>query len=100
MTNNVPPQQQPIRNRNHLAPLAMIAAFDIAGPLITYSVMRNAGQGAVPALILSGIFPAFGVMLGFARHRQVDAVAVGLEQLGGQGGCQIRRAPFAHEGSS
>ena len=74
MTNNV--SQQPIRNRNHLAPLAMIAVFDIAGPLITYSVMRNAGQGAVPALIVSGIFPAFGVMLGFARHRQVDAVGI------------------------
>jgi hypothetical protein len=75
MANDVP-QQQPIRNRNHLAPLAMIAVFDIAGPLITYSVMRNAGQGAVPALIVSGIFPAFGVMLGFARHRQVDAVGI------------------------
>ncbi len=75
MTSNVQ-QQQPIRNRNHLAPLAMIAVFDIAGPLITYSVMRNAGQGAVPALILSGIFPAFGVVLGFARHRRVDAVGI------------------------
>ncbi|MGP0025692.1 MAG: VC0807 family protein [Streptosporangiaceae bacterium] len=74
MTSNV--QQQPIRNRSHLAPLAKIAVFDIAGPLITYSVMRNAGQGAVPALIFSGIFPAFGVVLGFARHRRVDAVGI------------------------
>lgn len=75
MANDVP-QQQPIRNHNHLAPLAMIAVFDIAGPLITYSVMRHTGQGAVPALILSGIFPAVGVVLGFARHRQVDAVGI------------------------
>jgi hypothetical protein len=75
MANDVP-QQQPIRNHNHLAPLAMIAVFDIAGPLITYSVMRHTGQGAVPALILSGIFPAVGVILGFARHRQVDAVGI------------------------
>ncbi len=76
MTNNGPQQQQPIRNRHHLAALAMIAVFDIAGPLITYSVLRHTGQGAVPALILSGIFPAFGVVLGFARHRQVDAVGI------------------------
>lgn len=74
MTSNV--QQQPTRNRNHLAPLAMIAVFDIAGPLITYSVLRHAGQGAVQALILSGIFPALGVVLGFARHRRVDAVGI------------------------
>ena len=75
MTSNVP-QQQPIRDRLHLAALAMIAVFDIAGPLLTYSLMRNAGQGAVPALIFSGIFPAVGVVLGFARHRQVDAVGI------------------------
>jgi hypothetical protein len=75
MTSNVP-QRQPIRDRHHLAALAMIAVFDIAGPLLTYSLMRNAGQGAVPALIFSGIFPAVGVVLGFARHRQVDAVGI------------------------
>lgn len=54
----------------------MIAVFDIAGPLVTYSMVRSAGLGAVPALLLSGVFPALGVLLGFARHRRVDAVGV------------------------
>jgi hypothetical protein len=75
MGNNVP-RQQPARLRSRLEPLAMIAVFDIAGPLVTYSMVRSAGLGAVPALLLSGIFPALGVLLGFARHRRVDAVGV------------------------
>lgn len=54
----------------------MIAVFDIGGPLVTYSMVRSAGRGTVPALLLSGIFPALGVLLGFARHRRVDAVGV------------------------
>ncbi len=54
----------------------MIAVFDIVGPLATYSMVRSAGLGAVPALLLSGVFPALGVLLGFARHRRVDAVGV------------------------
>jgi hypothetical protein len=40
MTNNVP-QQQPAHNRNRLEALAMIAVFDTAGPLVTYSLLRN-----------------------------------------------------------
>ncbi|HXP57278.1 MAG TPA: VC0807 family protein [Streptosporangiaceae bacterium] len=75
MGNNVPPQS-PARLRDRLEPLAMIAVFDIAGPLVTYSAVRSAGLGAVPALLLSGVFPALGVLLGFARHRRVDAVGV------------------------
>jgi hypothetical protein len=75
MGNNVP-QPPPARLRNRLEPLAMIAVFDIAGPLVTYSVVRSAGLGAVPALLLSGVLPALGVLLGFARHRRVDAVGI------------------------
>jgi intracellular septation protein A len=75
MGNNVS-QLPPARLRNRLEPLAMIAVFDIAGPLVTYSMVRSAGLGAVPALLLSGVFPALGVLLGFARHRRVDAVGV------------------------
>lgn len=75
MSNNVP-QPPPARLRTRLEPLAMIAVFDIAGPLVTYSVVRSAGLGAVPALLISGVFPALGVLLGFARHGRVDAVGV------------------------
>jgi intracellular septation protein A len=75
MRTNVP-QQPPTRLRNRLEPVAMIAVFDIAGPLVTYSMVRAAGLGAVPALLISGVFPALGVLLGFARHRRVDAVGV------------------------
>ena len=31
----------------------MIAVFDIAGPLVTYAMVRSAGLGAVPTLLLS-----------------------------------------------
>ncbi len=69
-------QQRPALLRDRLESLAMIAVFDIAGPLVTYSMVRSAGLGAVPALLISGVFPALGVLLGFARHRRVDAVGV------------------------
>jgi hypothetical protein len=62
------------RNRNRLQSLAMIAVFDIAGPLVAYSLLRSAGQSAVSALVLSGVFPALGVALGFARRRRLDAI--------------------------
>src|ERR1700749_4178691 len=75
MGNNVLPQP-PARLRNRLEPLAMIAVFDVAGPLVTYAMVRSAGLGTVPALLLSGVLPALGVLLKFARHRRVDAVGV------------------------
>ena len=64
------------RNRNRFQALAMTAVFDIAGPLVAYSMLRSAGQSAVSALILSGAFPAVGVAVGLARHRRVDAIGV------------------------
>ncbi|MBV9795611.1 MAG: hypothetical protein JO016_16920 [Actinobacteria bacterium] len=75
MGNNVP-QPPSARLRNRLEPVAMIAVFDIAGPLVTYSMVRSAGLSTVAALLLSGVFPALGVLLGFARHRRLDAVGV------------------------
>ena len=48
--------------------------FDIAGPLVSYSLLRSAGQSPVPALVLSGACPAFGVTAGLARHRRLDAI--------------------------
>ena len=56
MTSN----QQPDRNRNRVQAVAMIAVFDIA----------------VSALVLSGIFPAFGVLAGLIRRRRPDAIGV------------------------
>ena len=63
-------------NRNRLLSLAKIAVFDIAGPLVAYSMLRSAGLSQVSALILSGIWPAFGIVAGVIRHRRVDAVGV------------------------
>lgn len=61
-------------NRSRVQSLAMIAVFDIAGPLVAYSLLRSAGHSAVSALVLSGVFPAFGVALGFVRDRRLDAI--------------------------
>ena len=54
----------------------MIAVFDVAGPLVAYSLLRHAGLSAVMALVLSGIFPALGVLAGYLRDRRLDAIGV------------------------
>src|SRR5712691_263624 len=66
----------PSRNRNRFQGVAMIAVFDIAGPLAAYSLLRSAGLSAVSALVLSGAFPALGVAAGLIRHRRVDTIGV------------------------
>jgi len=63
-------------NRNRLLSLATIGVFDIAGPLVAYSMLRSAGQSQVSALILSGAFPALGIIAGVIRHRRVDTIGV------------------------
>jgi tryptophan-rich sensory protein len=63
-------------NRNRLLSLAKIALFDIAGPLVAYSMLRSAGQSQVSALIISGAFPALGIVAGVIRRRRVDAIGV------------------------
>ena len=63
-------------NRNRLLSLAMIGVFDIAGPLVAYSMLRSAGQSQVSALILSGALPALGILGGVIRHRRVDTIGV------------------------
>src|SRR5579884_1099742 len=60
--------------RSRMASLAPVAVFDIAGPLAAYYLMRSAGLSTVAALIASGVLPAFGIALGFARNRRLDAV--------------------------
>ena len=59
-----------------LRSIAMIVIFDIAAPLVAYSMLRPAGMTAVTALLLSGIFPALGVAIGVIRHRRLDVVGV------------------------
>ncbi|HYK31012.1 MAG TPA: VC0807 family protein [Streptosporangiaceae bacterium] len=59
---------------SRLRSMTMIVIFDIAGPLVAYKVLRSSGMTAVTALLLSGVFPAFGVTIGAIRHRRVDAV--------------------------
>jgi hypothetical protein len=64
------------RDRSRLQSLAMIAIFDVAGPLIAYWVLRSNGLSAVTSLVLSGVFPAFGVAINFVRDRRLDAIGV------------------------
>lgn len=56
--------------------IMMIAIFDIAGPLVAYSLLRSAGLSAVSALIISGVFPAAGVAIGIVTKRRVDAIGI------------------------
>ena len=57
-----------------LRSIAMIVVFDIAGPLVAYSLLRSAGMSAVAALLLSGVFPALGVAINAIQHRRLDVV--------------------------
>jgi hypothetical protein len=59
-----------------LRSVAMIAVFDVAGPLVAYSLLRSAGFSTVAALVLSGVFPAAKVIAGIIKHRRVDAVGI------------------------
>lgn len=53
-----------------------IAVFDIAGPLVAYSMLRAAGHSTVTALVLSGAFPALGVIIGIIASRRADAIGI------------------------
>ena len=57
-----------------LRSVAMIAVFDIGGPLLAYNLLRSNGFSTVAALVLSGLFPVVGMIIGFIGHRRVDAV--------------------------
>ena len=64
------------RNRSRLWSAVKIVIFDIAGPLVTYQLLRSAGLSSVSALVLSGVFPALGVVAGLVRHRRVDVLGI------------------------
>ncbi|MGD0699153.1 MAG: VC0807 family protein [Trebonia sp.] len=59
---------------SRLRSVAKIAVLDIAGPLVAYNLLRSNGFSTVSALVLSGVFPAVGVIIGIIRQRRVDAV--------------------------
>jgi hypothetical protein len=56
--------------------LAMIVVFDLAGPLLAFSLLRSGGMSAVLALIISGIFPALGIAIGALVDRRLDIIGV------------------------
>jgi len=62
--------------RARIEGFAQIAVFDIGGPLVVFQVLRSHGASEVKALVLSGIFPALGVLYGVVRHRRIDAIGV------------------------
>src|ERR1700733_5634469 len=73
MTNS---NQGPVRGRSRFQSLAMIAVFDVAGPLVAYQLLRSAGQSTVSALVLSGILPALGIAIKMVTRRRIDAVGI------------------------
>jgi hypothetical protein len=50
--------------------------FDIAGPLALYWWLRSQGWTTVTSLVVSGVLPAVGVVLGIVRKRRMDVVGV------------------------
>jgi hypothetical protein len=63
-------------NPSRLPAVAKIVVFDIAGPLALYSWLRSQGWSTVTSLIVSGVLPAVGVILGIARKRRTDVVGI------------------------
>jgi hypothetical protein len=75
MSTDLQPQPAGL-DRSRLRALAPIAVFDIAGPLAVYYLVRMTGGSQVMALILSGIVPAVGILVGVIRSRHVPAIGI------------------------
>ena len=56
--------------------MLMIAVFDITGPLLAYNLLHSDGLSTVTALVLSGVFPAAGVIIGIIGNRRADALGI------------------------
>ncbi len=56
--------------------LGPVVLFDVAGPIVSYYLLRSGGFSTVAALILGGVIPVVGIGLGFARHRHLDTIGV------------------------
>jgi hypothetical protein len=54
----------------------MIIVFDLGGPLLVYTLLRSAGLSTVAALVISGILPALGIVIGAVVDRRLDLIGV------------------------
>lgn len=68
----IAPRQLPRRLRH----IAMIVVFDLGGPLLVYALLSSAGMSAVSALVISGILPALGIIIGALVDRRPDVIGV------------------------
>jgi hypothetical protein len=64
------------RDPSRLPAVAKIVIFDMGGPLALYSWLRSQGWSAVTSLVVSGVVPAVGVLLGIAGKRRIDVIGV------------------------
>ena len=68
--------ETPPAMRGRFGSLAMIVIFDIAAPLVAYKLLKSAGMTTVNALLLSGVFPAIGLIVRALSHRRLDVVGL------------------------
>ena len=54
----------------------MIIVFDLGGPLLVYTLLRSAGLSIVAALVISGVLPALGIVIGAVVDRRLDIIGV------------------------
>jgi hypothetical protein len=74
-----PPQPPPPRRHwllGRLRQIVMMLVFDLGGPLLTFSLLRSGGMSTVAALIISGIFPALGIVISAVVDRRLDIIGV------------------------
>jgi hypothetical protein len=72
----VPATQSPAAKPRPFLSVASIVVFDVAGPFLAYSQLTAHGFRPATALVLSGILPAAGVILGVIRKHRVDVIGV------------------------
>jgi len=66
-----------VGERGRLRTVIMLLVFDVAGPLGTYVLLRSVfGLNTILSLVLSGVLPAFGVMVTAVLFRRLDIFGV------------------------
>jgi hypothetical protein len=78
VTAGSPPQPPPRPHEplTRVRQIAMILVFDLGGPLLAYTLLRSDGLSTVAALIISGIPPALGIVIGAMVDRRLDIIGV------------------------